>query len=167
MHQNHLVHLSELLIPSPPHTCTFSYGFFCLHISKQSPHPAQFFLLLRVSLSLCHCVLAPSPASDSASLSCFMQSQQSQPAGIGDQTDYQEGHAVPLLSPAVVLRWWWWWWAFYCKQRPYSLSLPEEPHHAMSASRSASRSAVLSSPACHRPVRLAQSCTCTAAWTSV
>lgn len=27
----------------------------------------------------------------------------SQPGGVGEQTDYQQGHAVPLLSPAVVV----------------------------------------------------------------
>lgn len=32
----------------------------------------------------------------------FHAARRSQPARLGDQTDYQEGHAAPLLSPAAV-----------------------------------------------------------------
>lgn len=97
-------------------------------------------------------------------LAVFHTVHYSQPGGVGEQTDYQQGHSVPLLSPAAVVG---------CKRlcdAPTRSGCCDKPCYAMS--RSWCLSAVLSCPACHHLVKLTKTtdagyshvwgCTCTA-----
>lgn len=140
MRQNHLVHSSGLLIPSPPHTCTCSLGIFFPHISKLFL-PAVVFRLLQVAVSSRRILLQIQPA-------IFHAVRRSQPARLGDQTDYQEGHAAPLLSPAAVA----------AVVGVFTLSIVHS-HSSRSPDQPHNRLAVLPPPpSCCLPIR---SCTCT------
>lgn len=70
----------------------------------------------------------------------FHAEHRSQPARLGDQTDYREGHAAPLLSPAAAVV------GVFTVSIVHSHSprLPGEPHN---------RLAVLSPPSCRLPIR--------------
>lgn len=70
----------------------------------------------------------------------------SQPGGVGNQTDYQQGHSVPLLSPAVVVG------CKHLRDVPTRSGHCDKPRYAMSCSWCLS--AVLSCPTCHHLVKL-------------
>lgn len=135
MHQNHLVHSSGLLIPSPPHTCTCFLGIF---LPLRCPPCCSVTTPLSLYPRAVSCFRFSQPA-------IFHAARRSLPARLGDQTDYQEGHAAPLLSPAAVAA-----ASTVSIVHRHSSRLPDEPHN---------RLAVLSPPSCCLPIR---SCTCAA-----